>query len=407
MTTAITEVRLFDGESVHESMTVLFRDDRIIAVGREVDIPADAEIVDGRGRTLLPGLIDAHAHSKPGALRAALAFGVTTEMDLGSSPEWMDEQRRLAASRNDLADVRSSSFGMTVRGSHPSRLIGGFFPNGFPVVDTVDDVAPFVRDRLAEGADIIKVLFEDNRSLNRELVPELPVEFGRAAVEEAHRHGKLAVAHVTNLACAMHAVEAGVDGIVHMFIDELPTPEFIEAMRERNGFVIPTLVTVGPLAGDRSAEWVVEDGRIDGLVTEEWRDNLCSHWGPHDHGHFEIGAEGTRMLWEAGVTVLIGTDAASPAAKGTAHGVSVHDEMAIHVDAGIPVLEVLRAVTSRPADVYGLSDRGRIQPGKQADLLLVEGDPTSVITDSLSIEGIWRRGERFDRDAYRDEIRGA
>lgn len=407
MITAITDVRLFDGESVHESVTVIFDGETITAAGSAVYVPDDATLIPGRGKTLMPGFIDSHAHSKPGALRAALAFGVTTEIDLGSSPEWMDEQRRLAATRNDLADVRSSSFGMTVRGSHPSRLIGGFFPNGFPVVDTIDDVVPFVRERIAEGADLIKVLFEDYKSLNRDLIPELPVAFGRVAVDEAHRHGKLAVAHVTNLACAINAIESGVDGLVHIFIDELPTPELIEKLLERDGFVIPTLVTVGAMAGDRSGEWLLDDGRVEGFVTDEWRENLCAHWDPHDGGHFDIGAEATRLLWEAGVKVLVGTDAASPAAKGTAHGASLHDEMAIFVDAGIPILDVLRAVTSLPADVYGLGDRGRVQPGKQADLLLVHGDPTTSITDTLSIEGIWRRGARFDRDAYREEIKSA
>ncbi len=97
---------------------------------------------------------------------------------MGSSPEWMVEQRRLAATRNDLADVQSSSFGMTVRGGHPSRLIGRFFPTGFPVVKSVGDVAPFIAKRVAEGADRIKLLFEDNSALNREPVPQLTPRAG-------------------------------------------------------------------------------------------------------------------------------------------------------------------------------------------------------------------------------------
>ena len=108
-----------------------------------------------------------------------------------------------------------------------------------------------------------------------------------------------------------------------------------------------------------------------------------------------------RKLHETGVTLLAGTDAPNP---GTLHGVSLHRELELLVEAGLKPSEALAAATSVPAKRFGLNDRGRVEPGARADLLLVKGDPTSNIRATRAIVGVWRAGVRLDRDAYRGEI---
>lgn len=115
MTTLIKSVRLFDGQDIHAKADVLFRDGKIVEVSKEsINAPSDAQIVDGAGKTLLPGLIDAHVHAQAPALEQNILFGVTTCLDMYSLPDWMYDLRKQAAENDDCADIRSASCGGTV-----------------------------------------------------------------------------------------------------------------------------------------------------------------------------------------------------------------------------------------------------------------------------------------------------
>lgn len=399
----ITGARVFDGEQVHEHLQVRVSGSQIAEVGVELDTTDGVEIIDARGKTLLPGLIDSHAHAKPPAIHAAIVFGVTTELDMGSVPTWMSGEREKARTRNDVSDVRSSSFGATVLGGHPSMLIGSYFEEQFPVVNGIDDVEGFVDDRLAEGADYIKLLIDDGTALGHPS-PTLTPDIVAALVSHAHRNGKLAVAHVTTVEGAHQAVAAGVDGLVHLFMDQPPTPEIVAAIKEAGIFVVPTLSTLGSLSGEHTGEPLAADPRAAGLIPDEWLENLRACWHLGGHSKLDYSLEAARQLHAAGVPILMGTDAASIGVVGTAHGISVHGELALLVQAGLTPVEALRSATSLPAAAFGLGDRGRIEVGLQADLLLVDGDPTTNIDDTLSIDSVWRRGEKLDRDKYRNTI---
>jgi adenine deaminase len=106
-------------------------------------------------------------------------------------------------------------------------------------------------------------------------------------------------------------------------------------------------------------------------------------------------------LKAAGVRILAGTDCSNP---GTAHGASLHRELALLVAAGLKPIDALAAATSVTADAFGLTDRGRIAPGRRADLVLVDGDPTTEIGATRKIAGVWKQGHSIDRAAYRAEI---
>src|SRR4051812_1914238 len=216
MITTLTDVRLFDGERVLDPTTVTIERDRIVDVGGAVS-PL-AEVVDGRGATLLPGLIDAHVHTSAPALAQALRFGVTTELEMQGAMTG-EAQARVRAD-SSLSDVRSSGFALTPPGGHPSELFpAGERPGGPPRGDGPPPVMPFVTTpeqavawipQLVEaGSDYIKVMVDDGTVEGPPGLPCLDQATLDAAVAEAHRHGKIVVAHALTVDSTMSAVQAG------------------------------------------------------------------------------------------------------------------------------------------------------------------------------------------------------
>jgi imidazolonepropionase-like amidohydrolase len=390
----IEGARVFDGEQLLGVRNVEVDGPRVAAVGGSAT--AGAERVDGRGATLLPGLIDAHTHTDIETLRHALWFGVTTELDLFSFPQTMTEVRRAAAERTDIADVRSASVGMTAPGGHPTQLRGNQNDPDLPTVARPEDAARFVEDRIAEGADYIKVLIESGKTLGKH-VPVIDDAIVKAAVVAAHERGKLAIAHALTIDAAREALAAGVDGFAHLFVDGPHTPELIGAFTSARVFMIPTLTTLASITDQHFGARLALDSRVAGRLPQPWADNLSGDFNTYPAGDFEAALAAVRAMHSAGVPILAGTDASHLGAPGMAHGVSLHGELQLLVQAGLTPIEALRAATSVPASTFGLPDRGRIATGARADLVLVDGDPTTAIADTLSIRDVWRGGTRAVR----------
>ncbi|MFI5042979.1 MAG: amidohydrolase family protein, partial [Acidimicrobiales bacterium] len=226
--------------------------------------------------------------------------------------------------------------------------------------------------------------------------PGLPVisdEVLAAAVAEAHRHGKLAVAHVTTIEGAQRAVRAGVDGLCHLFLDAPHTPEIVAEIVVAGSFVIPTLTVISSAVGHSGAAFAA-DPRVARKLSPAWLKSLQGCANVYPQGRLEDALGSVAVLQAAGVDILAGTDVTQPSPEfgGMAHGASVHHELQLLVAAGLTPVQALRAATSTPARRFGLTDRGRIAAGARADLLLVDGDPTTTISDTLSIRAVWRRG---------------
>jgi predicted amidohydrolase YtcJ len=117
MITAVINARIFDGDRVIDGAAVVINGAKIQAMGGEV--PAGASVIDGRGSTLMPGLIDSHVHTDMNGLRDALLFGVTTELEMNG--HWTKKKRKEIAERSDIADLRSSGMGLTPPGGHPTE----------------------------------------------------------------------------------------------------------------------------------------------------------------------------------------------------------------------------------------------------------------------------------------------
>jgi imidazolonepropionase-like amidohydrolase len=188
-------------------------------------------------------------------------------------------------------------------------------------------------------------------------------------VQAAHEHGLRVVAHSITTGAFRVAIEAGVDVSTHAPLDTVLDDDSIARMREMGMVSVPTLTMMEGTAQLFAAR---------GL-------------------RYENARESVRKFHEAGIRILAGTDANSAPGAPFApkHGESLHHEFELLVQAGLSAMEVLTGATRLPAETFGLSDRGAIEPGRRADLLLVNGDPTRDVTATRDIAGVWIAGERI------------
>ncbi|MEV6442936.1 amidohydrolase family protein [Amycolatopsis sp. NPDC051716] len=401
-TTAITGARVFDGEKTLGVQTVVLDGRKIRQVGGEV--PDGAEVVDGRGATLLPGLIDAHVHSSPGSLALALRFGVTTELEMqGMNTR---ENRAHITEDDTVADVRSAGFGITPPGGHPSELMPeGFRPAGdlppvmplMPFSTTPDQAAAYIPQLLARGSDYIKFMVDDGSVEGHPGLPMLDQATLTAGVAEAKKYGALTVAHTLTLDATRMAAEAGIDGVVHVFMDRPHTTEIVDLIAGSGMFVVPCVSLDASMMGITGST-LADDPRVARRLDDKWEETLRSSYNRYPQGKLEDVLETVAALAAAGVDLLAGTDAsmAETFFGGLAHGASLHHELQYLVTAGLTPAQALRAATATTARRFGLGDRGRIAEGLRADLLLVDGDPTTNIGDTLNTRAVWRRGSRLE-----------
>jgi imidazolonepropionase-like amidohydrolase len=395
---AFQQVHIFDGTRILLEDTVIVQDGVIVAVGSGITPPAEAQTIDSGGKTLLPGLIDAHTHVFGQALKDALFLGVTTELDMFTDYHFVEEVKRheAAGQAMDQADLRSAGTAVTAPDGH-----GTEYSIPIPTITAPQQAQEFVDARIAEGSDYIKIIYDDGKAYGR-TIPTISKATMAAVVEATHRRGKKAIAHIHRFQDARDAIEVGVDGLAHLFLDELPDELFGRFVAEHHAFVIPTLTVLQSLAGVASGTALVLDEYLAPYLTKELISDLQRRFSfGLVSPNYAIAEETVRQLKAVGVPILAGTDAPNP---GTAHGASIHRELELLVQAGLTSLEALAAATSLPATIFDLDDRGRIAPGLRADLLLVDGDPISDISATRAIVGVWKRGIPVDRESRRTLI---
>jgi len=399
--TVIKDVRVFDGEKVLARATVVIEGGKIVAVGEKISIPPDAEVIAGAGKTLLPGLIDAHVHVWDTAqLRQSLVFGVTAVIDMFTTNmrALKDGQKTQEESgKVDVAYLISPGICVTAPGGHGTQ-----FGPGIPTITGPEMAQEFVDARIAEGSDFIKIMLDDG-SVYGMPRPTISNETMTAAIRAAHRRNKLAVIHAASLQNCEDALNAGVDGLAHLYFNNAYDPDFGRLAARKKAFVIPTFSVLQTLAGMHEAAVLIADPLISPYLKPFDVQNLDrSYPFKGNEAHYRAAEKALLQLKEAGVSILAGTDAPNP---GTTFGASLHRELELLVRAGLQPVEALRAATSIPAAKFNLEGRGRIQQGMIADLVLVNGDPTRDIKATRDIVSIWRDGRLVDRARYLEEAK--
>jgi imidazolonepropionase-like amidohydrolase len=388
--------RVFDGTRMLDAQDVLVEGGRIARLGRGLTAPAGATVVDGAGKTLLPGLIDSHTHTWGDASKTALMFGVTTELDMFTDASAAKQMRseQAAGKANDRADLFSAGTLITAPKGH-----GTEYGMVIPTISTPDSAQAFVDARIAEGSDYIKIVYDDGHAYGMS-IPTLDKATMKAVITAAHKRGKLAVVHIGDLAAARDAIDAGADGLVHLFVDRDPDAKFGAFVASHRAFVVPTLTVLMSISGVGGGATLTTDPRIEPYLTRMEKMTLAQGFParPGSPAKSYAAAEATvRQLDAAGVPVLAGTDAGNP---GTSHGAALHRELELLVKAGLTPAKALAAATSVPAKAFRIADRGRIAPGLRGDLVLVNGDPIADITATRAIVGVWKAGVRADRETY-------
>ena len=389
----LRNVRVFDGARVLPKAQVLVIDGRIAAVGTSVKTPQGVAEIDGSGKTVLPGLIDAHAHSWGEAQSDALRFGVTAELDMLGDWNRLPEikRQRESMARTNQADLWSAGAAVTAPGGHGTQ-----YGMKVPTLAADGDPAAFVAGRVGEGSDYIKLILEDfSAHSDTRRLPTITAAQAKIAIAAAHKAGKLGLVHVSRLRDGKAAIAAGADGLVHMF-GEPGDGAFVVAAKKHKAFVVPTLSVLATIARAGEGEKLAADARLAPWLAKAQSDSLKASFGPGEPTPAILADAITnvRALHVAGVDILAGTDAGNP---GTAHGASMHGELELLVRAGLTPTEALAAATSVPARRFDLGDRGRIAPGQRADLLMVDGDPTRDILATRAIAQVWKNGYAVER----------
>lgn len=330
--------------------TVLIREGKIEAIGRNLPVPEGFTVIDLTGKTLLPGFINAHVHEayEEEHLRQWLKAGVTTVRDLGANPDgsYLAVREELAADPLNARIISATPVLCPPDGY------------GYYTVASPDEGAAAVNRFLDMGCDLVKISLEDDLDLRA--YPIFELETLQAMTEAAHSRGFQVTAHLTHARNLDLAVQGGVDEIAHMVVEPLSRRK-LEMMINADVFWIPTL--------------------------ELW-DNIQSMY-PVDFRN--IAVSNLRRFYRAGGKIVLGTDSNGLSASFD-QGFPIR-EVRLMESAGMDVMDIITAGTRNGAIVCGREDSlGSLEPGKIADILILNSDPLENTDAFLDVHMVLKEG---------------
>ncbi len=387
---ALVPDRIWDGisDTSVSNTSVVVAGPRIHSVVPTNELSVDLCRVALEGCTLIPGLIDAHTHYSPIMGPALLAAGVTTIRDVGNDLEWIIDQR--ARHQDD------PTLGPTI--TCCGHLLDGpeVYWKRMGIAHTSPEaIRESVRRHASAGVDAIK------------LYSGLDLELLAAGVDESHRQGLFVLAHLGDTT-AEEAAPAGVDEIEHLSgctvasrqATEEEDDQLIDVLLRHDVVLDPTLVVWDRLGRIMEHSFVYDSRRtwLHPTHLRVWDNYEIRSLLPAKRLEHQLAIPHNKRFLlrahEQGVTIALGTDTPFPH---LAPGFSVHDELAMYVDAGLSPVDALRSATSVNARVLDKkSDVGRIIPGMVADLLAVRGNPLDRIGDVGNVAKVVHAGRVLD-----------
>ncbi len=400
--TALTGARIIDGTggTPVEQGIILISDGKITAVGAEsaVQVPEGATRVDMAGKTIMPGMVNAHGHVQKRPenqlsvrddlvrrLQLYAQYGVTTIVSLGSNPgedetepiKLRDEQDRIALDR-----ARIYTSGVSVR-----RLKTG--EEARKQVDRVADLK----------VDYVKMHYDGP--------PDgISAETGNAIIDQAHKRGLRVAAHIFTLQEAKDALAGGVDIIGHSVRDRDVDQAFIAEMKRRNVGYVPTLTREVSVFVYESTPAFLEDPffqkgialyreEIPALTAPAFQEKVRNDKAAQAIKQALVQANrNLKIVSDAGIQIAMGTDTGAANGAGRWQGYFEHVELEMMVQAGLTPMQTIVAASSGAAQVARLDHVGTIAPGKAADLLVLDADPLQDIKNTRRISSVWVAGRR-------------
>ena len=410
--------------AVASSSTLIIAGRRIESIGpaSSIPVPAGATLIDGKGKWVVPGLIDSHIHffqsgnlytrpdvadfnawmpyanevkrnkaRLPATFKVWLASGVTSVVDIGG-PFWNFEVR-------DAALKSPAAPRVAVAGPLLSMVDRVKLDLGDPPIikiTSADEARALIRRELERKPDFIKVWFihrqGDDLAAQEAIV--------KAAADAAHAAGVRLAVHATELIVAKASLRAGADFLVHSVEDEAVDEAFLALAKKNRALYCPTLfVTLGyryalsntwqPTEAERrlaDPQILAAMNDLRKIPTEALPERVAKAMNqPAPPKPSAVALQNLRRVWDAGIPVVMGTDAGN---IGTLHGPSVFREMEIMAQAGLTPLQVLRSATSNGAKAMGMEGEiGTLAPGKLADLVILDADP---LADTMNLSRVHR-----------------
>ena len=411
-----------DGRVIEEA-AFLVRDDLIVGVGSvgEVSVPPDAGVVDLSGRTVIPALVNTHAHlgwekyTSWGSgdftrenlidhLHRHAYYGVGTVISTGSDLEEIALEVRQAQRLGEVEGARylvSPGLGIPGGGPNP-RFTNDAGWWGLHGVASPAEARDVVRAEAARGIRILKI-WVDARDEERGAGVKLHPDIYAAILDEAQVQDIRVIAHATTLEDHKRLIEAGARRFIHMPYDVAVDDEYLGLVAARNVFIVPTIGMVTRREPFRRP--VYEDLFFQEQVPEEvvamLRDAAAGDPGGPRTAAAEARARVIRdNFLQLRDHVILGTDAG---AVGDFFGYADHLELELFVRLGMTPAEAIMAATTRAARAFGLTDTGSIEAGRSADFLVLDANPLDDIMNTRQIAAVYLRGVEVHREALRTD----
>ncbi len=380
---AFTGARVIDGtgKAAVENATIVVRNGRIEAVGRGVRVPDGAERIDLSGKTVIPGLINAHGHvANLDQLGLYARYGVTTVFSLGGDREV------------ELRDKTRAEQG-TPSLTHARLFIAGPIPTS----RTAEEGRKAVEGLAAAKVDVVKMRIDDQLGRGQ----KMPAEAYTAIIQEAHKRGMRVAIHIVTLADAKAVLKLGADIIAHSVRDQEIDAETIALMKKAGTFYIPTFLReVSTFAYADKPSWLSDpfltrDGNkaemaraADPAFQESMRGSADAKWYRE---HLPLAMRNMKKVFDAGVPVAMGTDTGPPQRF---QGYFEHLELEYMVNAGLTPMQTIVAATATAAKAIGVKDVGTIEVGKWGDFVVLGANPLEDIRNTRKMESAWVAGNR-------------
>ncbi|KAK8135035.1 N-acetylglucosamine-6-phosphate deacetylase [Apiospora sp. TS-2023a] len=375
--TRISNVRVFNGDSFIGSQDVVMHEGYIVQdVARCGGNKAHASYpgittIDGTDQYLIPGLIDSHAHvNSIGGLENFTSYGVTTVFNMNCANYTLC--RALQGPHRGLAQFLTAGHAAIAPGS-PHAVTMHIAPSDL-YNETTQDPASWAAAVFDNRSDYVKIIAE----------PHGPSQEAQISIVEAtHKLGRKTMTHASFLEPAGQAIASRTDGIQHLPQDGLLSAAQLTAIRSQNQTLTAT-IEINRLAA-------ADPGILAFLGV------TGANATARGKAAYKMVQENARRVVAAGIPVLAGTDAIGDSFPGVSFpfGATLHDELLNLVAAGMTPAQALRAATEEPARWYGLADRGKVAPGRWADLVLLGSDPLADIMNTRDIRRVWVGGVEY------------